>query len=219
MSPQELEAAVLDPPGDPALRCLALLHGATCIGRFDAVETLHALADRLRIPAARRREAALQVAAYGGIPRTIEGLSLLAERAPAEAAACASDPEPEAAERRVRGRAVWDRIYAEQADDVLAWLGTLAPELPGWVLDDAYGRVLSRPGLELAERELLGVAALALMGLSAPLASHVRGALRNGSNAEAVGDILRACRALAAPNALAVIEQALQRLDRNVLRP
>jgi len=217
VSPHDLEAAVLNPPGDPALRCLALLHGATCIGRFDAVEALHALADRLQIPAARRREAALQVAAYGGIPRAIEGLSLLSERAPDAALECA--PEPEAAERRVRGRAVWDRIYAEQADEVLAWLGTLAPELPGWVLDDAYGRVLSRPGLELAERELLGVAALALMALPAPLASHVRGALRNGSNAEAVGDILRACRALAAPNALAVIEQALQRLDRNVLRP
>jgi 4-carboxymuconolactone decarboxylase len=217
VSPQDLEAAVLNPPGDPEMRCLALLHGATCIGRFDAVAELHALADRLQIPAARQREAALQVAAYGGFPRTIEGLSLLAERAPAAAGECA--PEPEAAERRVRGRVVWDRIYAEQADEVLAWLGTLAPELPGWVLDDAYGRVLSRPGLELAERELLGVAALALMGLSSPLASHVRGALRNGSNAEAVGDILRACRSLAAPNALAVIEQALQRLDRNVLRP
>ena len=220
MSPEDLEAAVLSPSGDPALRCLALLHGATCIGRFDAVAHLHALADRLQIPAERRREAALQVAAYGGFPRTIEGLSLLAERAPA-AAACEVEPAPEAeaAERRVRGRAVWDRVYAEQSDEVLAWLATLAPELPGWVLDDAYGRVLSRPGLSLAEREVLGVAALALMGLAAPLASHVRGALRNGSNAEAVSDILRACRGLATPNALAVIDQALQRLDRNVLRP
>ena len=218
---QDLEAAVFSPSGDPSLRCLALLHGATCIGRFDAVAALHALADRLQIPAARRREAALQVVAYGGFPRTIEGLSLLAERAPAaavESPAQASAPSP-ADERRPRGRAVWDRIYADQADEVLNWLGTLAPELPGWVLDDAYGRVLSRPGLSLAERELLGVAALALMALPAPLASHVRGALRNGSNAMAVGDILRASRGLAAPNALAVIDQALQRLDRNVLRP
>jgi 4-carboxymuconolactone decarboxylase len=127
--------------------------------------------------------------------------------------------EPASDERRRRGREVWDRVYADQADEVLGWLGTLAPELPGWVLDDAYGRVLSRPGLSLAERELLGVAALALMGLAAPLASHMRGAVRNGSNAQAVGDTLRACRGLAAPNALAVIDQALQRLDRNVLRP
>jgi 4-carboxymuconolactone decarboxylase len=219
---QDLEAAVLSPPGDPSLRCLALLHGASCIGRFDAVTALHALADRLAIPAARRREAALQVVAYGGFPRTIEGLALLAELPTGRTAgATGADERAEssATERRQAGRAVWDRIYAEQADEVLDWLGTLAPELPGWVLDDAYGRVLSRPGLSLAERELLGVAALALMGLSSPLASHVRGALRNGSNADSVGDILRACRGLAPPNALAVIDQALQRLDRNVLRP
>ena len=221
--PQDLEAAVLGAPGDPALRCLALLHGATCIGRFDLVAALHELADRLQIPAARRHEAALQVAAYGGFPRTIEGLALLAERRAADAAATAATlpaaAEVPADERRRAGRHVWDQVYAEQADEVLAWLGTLAPELPGWVLDDAYGRVLSRPGLSLAERELLGVAALALMGLSAPLASHVRGALRNGSNAQAVSDILRACRGLAPPSAQAVIDQALHRLDRNVLRP
>jgi len=214
--PQDLEDAVLGASGDPGLRCLALLHGATCIGRFDLVAALHELADRLAIPVERRREAALQVAAYGGFPRTIEGLALLAERAPSAGPAAT---ERTADDRRRAGRDVWDKVYAEQADEVLAWLGTLAPELPGWVLDDAYGRVLSRPGLSLAERELLGVAALALMGLASPLASHVRGALRNGSNAPAVSDILRACRGLAPPNAQAVIDQALQRLDRNVLRP
>lgn len=217
--PQDLEAAVLGGPGDPGLRCLALLHGATCIGRFDLVAALHELADRLAIPAERRREAALQVAAYGGFPRTIEGLAVLAERATAAPAAVPAAAERSADDRRRAGRDVWDKVYAEQADEVLAWLGSLAPELPGWVLDDAYGRVLSRPGLSLAERELLGVAALALMGLSAPLSSHVRGALRNGSNAPAVSDILRACRGLAPPSAQAVIDQALQRLDRNVLRP
>jgi len=217
--PSELEAAVLSPGGEPGLRCLALLHGATCIGRFDAVAELNALADRLRIPAERRREAALQVAAYGGFPRTIEGLTHLAGRGPAGPAGPAASDERPPSERRRAGRAVWDRIYAEQADPVLARLGALAPELPGWVLDDAYGRVLSRPGLSLAERELLGVAALALMGLAAPLASHVRGALRNGSNAGTVGDILRACRGLADPNALAVIDSALQRLERDPPRP
>lgn len=235
--PQDLEAAVFSPAGDPGLRCLALLHGATCVGRFDAVPALHALADRLEIPIARRREAALQVAAYGGFPRTIEGLSLLAAHSrlvpsapsapgpPTAQGAQVARAAPTAAQASTsealweRGRVVWERVYADQADEVLAWLGTLAPELPDWVLDEAYGRVLSRPGLSLAERELLGVAALALMALPAPLASHVRGALRNGSNAAAVGDTLRTCRCLADSKALAAIEQALQRLDRNVLRP
>ena len=42
----EIEAAVQRPgaPGCAALRCLALLHGAACIGRYDVVRALGALA-------------------------------------------------------------------------------------------------------------------------------------------------------------------------------
>ncbi len=208
-----IEAALRRPGGEPAVRCLALLHGAACVGRLDVVPVLLAEAARLAITAQRLRETALQVVAYGGFPRSIGLLSLLG-------------PAPEIAPVRLAlgttaslGRPVWDRVYGSQAEAVLAALDGLFPGFSALVLDDAYGHILARPGLTLAERELLAVAALALMALPAPLGSHIRGALRNGSNAEGVIDILETCRVLAHPHALLVLEQAHERLTRSLNSP
>jgi 4-carboxymuconolactone decarboxylase len=63
----------------------------------------------------------------------------------------------------------------------------LHPELAAWILEDGYGRVLSRPGLTGRERELLAVAALAaLPGAGPQLESHERGARRLGATAAEV---------------------------------
>jgi alkylhydroperoxidase/carboxymuconolactone decarboxylase family protein YurZ len=57
------------------------------------------------------------------------------------------------------------------------------------------------------------------MALPSPLGSHVRGALRNGSTPALVIDILDTARVLANPEALAVLDQAVDRISRNVYRP
>lgn len=227
----QLAEVVRRPGGDPALRCLSLLHGAGCIGRFDAVSALLELAPALDVPAGRLLEAALQVVPFGGYPRAIETLTLLGgARADARAGARGAPhgeppaplaplaPRPSSMPRSAAGRAAWDAIYRDGAADVLATLEGLAPGLAGWVIEDAYGRVLSRPQMPLADRELLAVAALALMALAAPLGSHVRGALRTGATPLSVEDILESCRPLAAPPATVVLEQALDRLARGVYR-
>jgi 4-carboxymuconolactone decarboxylase len=204
------------PGGAPRTRCLALLHGAACAGRFDAVPPLLALAAGLGVKAPALLETALQVVAYGGFPRAIELLTHLRREAPPPPGTPRADGDPDLAGR---GRAVWGAIYARQAEEVLATLEALHPGFSQVVLQDAYGRILARPGLPLAERELLAVAALALMALPAPLGSHIRGALRNGCNADAVMDTLDTCRVLADPAALLVLEQAQDRLSRSVYRP
>jgi 4-carboxymuconolactone decarboxylase len=239
---QDIADVLRRPGGAPEVRCLALLHGAACAGRFDAVPALLQAGATLGLPPTdpRLAETALQVVAYGGFPRAIELLTHL-RRARAEAShpaataattatAAASTTRTASATRpaapppvdpgilAAQGRRVWDAIYKDLAEDVLASLDDLSPGFSRIVLEDAYGRLLARPGLSLAERELLAVAALALMALPAPLGSHIRGALRNGSNAPAVMDILDTCRILADPAALAVLAQAQDRLSRSVYR-
>jgi 4-carboxymuconolactone decarboxylase len=217
----DLAAVICRPGGDPGVRCLALLHGATCIGRFDAVESLHGLAAELGIEPMRLQETALQVVAYGGFPRAIAGLALWADVRGGDApdGATGSLSEGAAEDQAAAGRAVWDAVYAHNGGDVIDSLEHLAPGFSGWVLEAAYGRILARPGLSLEERELLAVAALTLMALPAPLGSHARGALRNGSKPETVMDILDCCRVLADASATPVLDQALDRLSRNVYRP
>jgi len=55
------------------------------------------------------------------------------------------------------------------------------PELAEWILEDGYGKVLSRPVLSIRERELIVVAVLAALRLPLQLESHARGAVRVGA--------------------------------------
>ncbi len=227
--------------GDPAARSLALAHGCACTGRWEALAILcHGALERGRT-AADLVEMGLQVVAYAGFPRAIEALGIVRdvlERAPeaaAEGIEPTADGEPDGAEALARaGHEVFEDIYREATPEVLAGLDALCAGFSRWVLMDAYGRILSRPGLSLADRERMAVSALALMALPAPLGSHIRGALRNGSTCADVEDILRSSRALAdghrdptpTPTVTAsegstrsphdVIDQALDRLSRKV---
>jgi 4-carboxymuconolactone decarboxylase len=64
------------------------------------------------------------------------------------------------------------------------------PELAEWILADGYGRVLSRPGLSIRERELIVVAVLSALRLPKQLESHVRGARRVGATSREVASML-----------------------------
>ncbi len=213
----ELFQALRAPGGDPALRALALFHGAAVVGRFDVVEALVGAADELGLDAARLEAAGLQVVPYGGFPRAIEALGLVAAARGGPPASAPDDRAPETL--AAAGRDAFERVYGDNTDAVLAQLADLHGELPGHVLTAAYGKVLAEGGLPLGERELLAVCALALAALPAPLGSHIRGALRNGFPVAAVEDILRISSFLADDRASPVIAQALDRLTRKVYRP
>jgi len=211
---EALEARRDHPLPDLHARALALVHGTLARGDEQAARVAIGWARALGVPEDDLAEAALQVVAFAGYPRAIQGLGLLA-RGRDEPVRLAPDP-PDA---RAAGLDVWRRVYAEASDDVLAMLEGLLPGFPDRVLDDAYGRILARPGLPLGTRELMAVAALALLGLASPLGAHVRGALRNGSDADAVEDILATCRLVADEGSRTAIDQALDRLHRNVDAP
>ena len=66
-----------------------------------------------------------------------------------------------------------------------------------WVLGHAYGRVLTRPGIDADKRELLAVVCLAALDQNRQLAGHARGAIRCGAQPvelsaaiDAVADLL-----------------------------
>ncbi|MBL8841378.1 MAG: carboxymuconolactone decarboxylase family protein [Planctomycetes bacterium] len=96
---------------------------------------------------------------------------------------------------------------------MLAALDAVAADFSTWVLEDAYGRVLARPGLAARQRELLAVAALAALDCPAQLKSHLRGALRLGASRAAVADVLHALGGLLPAEQLA---RAIEALDRTI---
>ncbi len=78
------------------------------------------------------------------------------------------------------------------SDGLPGYFGYLGPELADWILEEGYGRVLSRPVLSIRERELIVVAVLAALRLPLQLESHVRGALRVGATAAEVAAMRKA---------------------------
>jgi 4-carboxymuconolactone decarboxylase len=69
----------------------------------------------------------------------------------------------------------------------IAWLH---PDLDRWMVVEGYGKVLGRPALDLAVREMLIVAMLVVQGESGrrQLRSHLKGALSAGVSP---GDVVR----------------------------
>jgi 4-carboxymuconolactone decarboxylase len=155
------------------------------------------------------REALLMVLPYGGFPRALSALQELSTRV-------AADPEPSPSPEdgfRARGESVFRAVYGDQADRVLAGLAAAQPELPEWILCNAYGMVIGRPGLSLADREVLGVALLTALDQPIQLQGHLRGGLRVGASPERLTAAVH--RATERIPALAAA-RALERLRREV---
>ncbi len=86
-----------------------------------------------------------------------------------------------AGDNSTRGREALDIINGGETEQRLAQLREFAPEMFDWIVDFAYGDVVSRPALDLRSRELATVAALTALGNAAPqLRAHIDGALNAG---------------------------------------
>jgi 4-carboxymuconolactone decarboxylase len=129
-------------------------------------------------------EALLQCYLFVGYPVALQALAMWRERtgnvAPAKPRA------DDCRKRKARGEEVCETVYAGQYAKLRENIAKLHPDMERWMLEDGYGKVLSRPGLDLKTRELciIGV----LVGLDAPqqLYSHLRGALNAGATPEEV---------------------------------
>lgn len=89
-----------------------------------------------------------------------------------------------------RGAAVCREVYGRAYHKLLLNLRALHPALEDLVLVDAYGKVIGRPGFDLKRRELATVAAIAVLGATQQLHSHLRGALNTGASPEEVEGVL-----------------------------
>ena len=83
---------------------------------------------------------------------------------------------------RVRGEEVCATVYGGQYGRLRENIRALHPEMEGWMLEEGYGKVLGRPGLALATRELCIVGLLAVSDWPTQLYSHLRGARNAGAS-------------------------------------
>jgi len=178
----------LQRPGlEPRLRLLLLAIAA--IGPADW-PAFAAAAAAARVHAARAdvEETLLQATLFFGFPRVVTAFEQLEELWPAAAPPAGGDVP--AAERGARGRVLFAAIYGRNDAAVRQRLLSYHRAFHDFVLESAYGRILSRPGLPARVRELLAVTALTVLDQVPQLVAHARGALAFGADRTAVREAI-----------------------------
>lgn len=132
-------------------------------------------------------EVILQTYLFGGFPRALNGMRewrrVSGRRAPS------ADGEvgfERASQWQARGEETCATVYGPFYERLRHNVQALHPALDAWMIVEGYGKVLSRPALDLARRELCIVAACAAAGQDRQLHSHLHGALHAGASAGAV---------------------------------
>ena len=126
-------------------------------------------------------ELLLQTYLFAGFPRALNAMREWRRVHPT----VASLPESRTP-TRADGEATCERVYGTMYDRLRENIRHLHPLLDDWMITEGYGKVLSRPGLDLPRRELCIVAACAATAQDRQLHSHLHGALNAGASPGAI---------------------------------
>ena len=141
-------------------------------------------------------EMLLQSYLFCGFPRTLNAMREW-RRVSGIAAPVAEDlPAPDLERWRQQGEGTCGVVYGRFYEKLRHNIAALHPALDEWMIVEGYGKIISRPGLELRLRELCVVAACVAAGQDRQLHSHLHGALNAGASADEIRgslDALEGC--------------------------
>ena len=175
---------------DDATRCLVQIAAAVAAADESTVRLVMESALNVADPA-KVDEVILQSYLFAGFPRTLNAARTW--RAVSGIAAPAADSDAELrndSDWIGRGEETCSVVYGESYEMLRENIRALHPALDSWMITDGYGKVLSRPALDLRSRELCIVAACAASGQQRQLHSHLHGALNAGASLAEVEAVL-----------------------------
>lgn len=146
-------------------------------------------------------ELILQSYLFAGFPRTLNAMRewRRVSGRPAPVGDPGTDAERHTAQWRADGERTCAAVYDGMYEQLRVNIAALHPALDSWMVVEGYGKILSRPGLDLARRELCIVAACAVAKQDRQLQSHLHGALNVGATPEQVAGALAALQGLLTP--------------------
>ena len=210
--PSGAEARITVAQLDPGLKHLCRIAGA--IAGSPEGQMRATMTDAVdEVDPAAVEEIILQSYLFAGFPRALNA----ARAWRAVSGRTAPEDDPEAAAKtlsawRKRGEKTCAIIYGDHYEKLRRNIRALHPALDDWMIVDGYGKVLSRPGVDLRTRELCIVAACAVAGQQRQLHSHLHGALNAGSSAAEVAGVLDALSDLISRDDLSRYRQLLQKV-------
>ena len=154
---------------------ISLISSASVLRKEKDLRKLLEIAKDSKINSKKIYEALLQTYLFAGFPSALISLKIFGEyfRTPKIKKSAKSISElKQAGERTNR------KIYGEKQEKLLSNVNGFSPELSEWLLIEGYGKVLSRNGLSLRERELAIVSILTSLKYEQQLFSHINGAYK-----------------------------------------
>ncbi len=197
---------------DPATRALVRL--AAAIAGADEATTRRVLDETAgAVEPTLVDEVILQSYLFAGFPRTLNAARMWRAasgvRAPlTDESASARDIE----EWEKSGEETCAIVYGASYEMLRRNVRELHPALDAWMIIDGYGKVLSRPGLDLKRRELCVVAACAAAGQQRQLHSHLHGAINSGATPEEISATLGSLTDLVDPQDIKQYKTLLARV-------
>lgn len=165
-------------------RSLVRLSAVIAVGTEADIRVAMTAATRAHVPAEWIEEAILQSYLFAGFPRALnaarEWRRISGRPAPLDDEGM--HHENVDAWRR-RGEATCATVYGPFYERLRPNIRALHPALDEWMIVEGYGKVLSRPALDLGRRELCIVAVCAAGRQDRQLHSHLHGALHAGASA------------------------------------
>ena len=136
-------------------------------------------------------ELLLQTYLFAGFPRALNSMREWRRVHPTS--------QPDADDRSIDewrrdGERTCAKVYGVMYDKLRDNIRDLHERLDDWMITEGYGKVLSRPALDLGRRELCIVAACASANQDRQLHSHLHGALNVGVGADVVTAAIDALR-------------------------
>ncbi|MEP6493784.1 MAG: carboxymuconolactone decarboxylase family protein [bacterium] len=147
------------------------------------------------VPAVWVEELLLQSYLFAGFPRALNAAREWRRLCPVSVGS--PDDRPHDVEAwRAAGVETCAAVYGSMYDKLRENIRSLHPLLDEWMVTEGYGKVLSRPGLDLPRRELCIVAACAAARQDRQLLSHLHGALNVGVEETVIGEAIAAIAGL-----------------------
>lgn len=172
---------------DDATRALVRLSAIVTVG--GEREVREALADAvITVPPVWVEELLLQTYLFAGFPRALNAMREWRRGHP-EISAPEKSPDERGA--RAAGEATCAIVYGDMYERLRANVRALHPLLDDRMIVSGYGTMLSRPGLDLARRELCVIAACAAAAQDRQLHSHLHGALNAGASASVIDETIQ----------------------------
>ncbi len=135
-------------------------------------------------------EVILQTYLFAGFPRSLNAAREWRRISGRVADVVPEDRSLDAAAFAARGEQTCATVYGRFYERLRVNIEALHPALDQWMVVEGYGKVLGRPMLDLARRELCVIAACAVARQDRQLHSHLHGALHAGASVAAVSAAL-----------------------------